>query len=85
MQKSCMIAQNDFSRELNMAVFNRDENDKDYVTQIKMVLDVNTVDEITKYIIDHNISYVILSGKSSRTLKEIENNLKEKEIEIEWR
>ena len=85
MSKSCMVAQNNFSRELNMATFDKDENDKDYITNVKIVLDANTSKEVSDYIINNNISYVILVGKQSKVLKEIENNLKEKEIEIEWR
>lgn len=85
MSKSCMVAQNNFSRELNMATFDKDENDKDYITNVKIVLDTNTSKEVSDYIINNNISYVILVGKQSKVLKEIENNLKEKEIEIEWR
>ena len=85
MNKSCMVAQNNFSRELNMATFDKDENDKDYITNVKIVLDANTSKEVSDYIINNNISYVILVGKQSKVLKEIENNLKEKEIEIEWR
>lgn len=85
MSKSCMVAQNNFSRELNMATFDKDENDKDYITNVKIVLDANTSKEVSDYIINNDISYVILVGKQSKVLKEIENNLKEKEIEIEWR
>ena len=85
MSKSCMVAQNNFSRELNMATFDKDDNDKDYITNVKIVLDANTSREVSDYIINNNISYVILVGKQSKVLKEIENNLKEKEIEIEWR
>ena len=85
MSKSCMVAQNNFSRELNMATFDKDENDKDYITNVKIVLDANTSKEVSDYIINNNISYVILVGKQSKVLKEIENNLKEKEIEIDWR
>lgn len=85
MSKSCMVAQNNFSRELNMATFDKDENDKDYITNVKIVLDANTSKEVSDYIINNDINYVILVGKQSKVLKEIENNLKEKEIEIEWR
>lgn len=85
MSKSCMVAQNNFSRELNMATFDKDENDKDYITNVKIVLDANTSKEVSDYIINNDINYVILVGRQSKVLKEIENNLKEKEIEIEWR
>ena len=85
MSKSCMVAQNNFSRELNMATFDKDENDKDYITNVKIVLDANTSKEVSDYIINNDISYVILVGQQSKVLKEIENNLKEKEIKIEWR
>ena len=85
MSKSCMVAQNNFSRELNMATFDKDENDKDYITNVKIVLDANTSKEVSDYIINNDINYVVLVGKHSKVLKEIENNLKEKEIEIEWR